>query len=220
MTNSTIKPTVGRVVWFHPSKNSAEPGFSRHAEGEPYAAMIAHVNGERLVNLTVFDANGAAHPRTSVELVQDGCSIPGSGYYAEWMPYQNGQAAKTEVAEKGADSAPTYREPTLRDDLERALVQGASVELVRAPHRAAEIARGIKRVLNSLHPQSGAPERDHDSTVLYPAIRRAMEELQSLRPGFNGAVDRAYNLLHDAFWSETPAPASEPAKRPLGAAGD
>lgn len=58
----------------------------------------------------------------------------------------------------------------------------------------------------------------HASTVLYPAIKSAMEELQSLRPGFNDAVDRAYNLLHDAFWSETPAPASEPAKRPLGAA--
>ncbi len=50
---------------------------------------------------------------------------------------------------------------------------------------------------------------DHSTDVLYPAIEAAMKELDEHAPaGFNHAVDRAYNLLHGAFWSECPAPAS------------
>ena len=49
--------------------------------------------------------------------------------------------------------------------------------------------------------------QNHTSDILYPAIEAAMLELDSLRPGFIGAADRAYNLLHRAFWSECPAPA-------------
>ena len=52
------------------------------------------------------------------------------------------------------------------------------------------------------------------SAVLYPAIERAMSELETLPPAFNFAVNRAFNHLHDAFWSECPAPASAAPKRP------
>lgn len=58
----------------------------------------------------------------------------------------------------------------------------------------------------------------HASAVLYPAIKAAMEELQSLHPGFNDAVNRAFNHLHGAFWSECPAPASAPPLRPVNEA--
>ena len=54
----------------------------------------------------------------------------------------------------------------------------------------------------------------HASAVLYPAIERAMSELGTLHPAFNFAVNRAFNHLHDAFWSECPAPASAAPKRP------
>lgn len=54
----------------------------------------------------------------------------------------------------------------------------------------------------------------HASAVLYPAIKRAMVELETLHPGFNDAANRAFNHLHDAFWSECPAPASAAQKRP------
>ena len=59
-----------------------------------------------------------------------------------------------------------------------------------------------------------APTDSHASAVLYPAIERAMSELGTLHPAFNFAVNRAFNLLHDAFWSECPAPASAAPKRP------
>lgn len=93
-----IKPTVGRVVWFHPSSNSASPDF---APAPICAAIVAYVHSDALVNLAVFDANGNTHSKTSVPLVQDGDEAP-AGYWCEWMPYQKGQAAKTETLELAA----------------------------------------------------------------------------------------------------------------------
>lgn len=90
-----IQPTVGRVVWYHPDRNSTESGF---AAGSPLAAIIAHVWSDTCVNLAVFDANGKSHNRTSVFLYQGDTDRPSSSY-AEWMPYQKGQAAKTEALE-------------------------------------------------------------------------------------------------------------------------
>ncbi|AVQ84591.1 hypothetical protein C4F17_12260 [Variovorax sp. PMC12] len=40
-----------------------------------------------------------------------------------------------------------------------------------------------------------------------------MEELGALHPGFNDRVNRAWNHLHRAFWSQVPAPASAPGLR-------
>lgn len=89
-----IKPTVGRVVLYHPSVNTAYPHFA----GVPLAAIITHVHSDSCINLAVFDADGNSHGETSVDLVQDDNS--GRPYpYAEWMPYQKGQAAKTEKLE-------------------------------------------------------------------------------------------------------------------------
>lgn len=154
-TPITIKPTVGRVVWFYPYANSGEAGFDPTSDGEPLAAIIARVWSDRMVNLTVFDASGKPHSRTSVELVQDaGPGRAASGGFCTWMPFQKGQA---KAQEKQAES----------------------------------IA----------------------STVLYPAIRNAMEELGALHPSFNDHVNRAWNHLHRAFWSEAPAPASAPGLR-------
>lgn len=92
-----IQPTVGRVVWFYPTPNGAESGFARGSQ--PHAAIVAYVHGDRMVNLTVFDANGNAHSMTSVPLRQPKDERPG-GMFCEWMPYQKGQAAKTEELEK------------------------------------------------------------------------------------------------------------------------
>jgi hypothetical protein len=89
-----ILPTVGRVVWFTPSRLSGD-GFFAHIDGRrPLAAIVAHVFSDGLVNLAVFDSNGVSHSRTSVPLVQDGDDKPEHGYFCEWMPYQVGQAAK------------------------------------------------------------------------------------------------------------------------------
>ena len=89
-----IKPTVGRVVLFNQMTPNVFPGSH-----ETRAAIVAHVHSDRLVNLMVIDANGDTHSRTSITLVQAGDEKP-TYAHCEWMPYQQGQAAKTEALEK------------------------------------------------------------------------------------------------------------------------
>lgn len=169
MTQSIIKPTVGRVVWFYPSQNTGEAGFARHAEGGgPYAAFIAHVWSDHLVNLSVLDANGVAHSRTSVPMYHGECDVPEHAFCG-WMPYQKGQAAKTEAAEKELVQEPKGFHPTQRQQLEYALVSGAASHLAQVPNQAGGTANGIKVVLNELYPEpvlanphTGAPRDSRD----------------------------------------------------------
>lgn len=92
-----IQPTVGRVVWYRP--NAAEKTFMTILGNGPLAAIVTHVWSDTCVNLTVFDSNGQAHGKTSVTLHQ-GDGLCSSLPYCEWMPYQKGQAAKTEQLEQ------------------------------------------------------------------------------------------------------------------------
>jgi hypothetical protein len=90
-----IKPTVGRVVWYW--LGSATP------QRQPLAAIVAGVDGDSLVNLSVFDFEGNQRGEVNVPLIQDGDPRP-STHFCEWMPYQKGQAAKTEEVIKAAAS--------------------------------------------------------------------------------------------------------------------
>lgn len=94
-----IVPTNGRIVWYTPEIADFDRGMVQ-AGHAPLAAIVTHVWNDRCVNLTVFDSNGFSHPRTTVTLVQDGDLIDQHGRYCEWMPYQKGQAAKTQQLEK------------------------------------------------------------------------------------------------------------------------
>ena len=87
-----IKPTVGRVVLFHPAGNP----------NATVPALVCFVHSDTCVNLAAFDANGdKIAGTTSVTLVHgEGDWRPSDGYWCEWMPYQKGQAAKTEELEK------------------------------------------------------------------------------------------------------------------------
>lgn len=98
-----IKPTVGRVVWYWPAPSDSIVG---NDGSQPLAALVAHVWSDTCVNLAVFDANGSPTNRTSVLLVQEGNPRPDSGF-CEWMPYQKGQAAKTEALETAAAARAT-----------------------------------------------------------------------------------------------------------------
>lgn len=95
-----IPPTIGRVVWFTPSVNDE----TRFDVKQPLAAFVTYVWHDRLVNLTVFSQDGTTAPaqKTSVTLLQDDDLKPETGYFASWMPYQKGQAAKAEAATEKA----------------------------------------------------------------------------------------------------------------------
>jgi hypothetical protein len=98
-----IKPSIGRVVWFWPGSFDAALGnFSD--KSQPLAAIVAYVWSDTMVNLAVFDPNGVSHNRTSVTLWQGDGERPAE-FFAEWMPFQKGQAAKTEALEKAASAA-------------------------------------------------------------------------------------------------------------------
>lgn len=99
-----IEPSHGRIVWYTPARKSgdfdSDGPITQHDKTKPLAAMVVHVWGDRMVNLVVFDSNGAAWGRTSVALLQDDDPKPEGGRFCSWMPYQKGQAAKTEATEK------------------------------------------------------------------------------------------------------------------------
>lgn len=85
-----IVPTIGRQVWFHPCPVAA--GVMTLWSEQPCAATVIHVRDERCVNLSVFDHVGKRHVFTAVTLLQDDDVVPADANYAEWMPYQVGQA--------------------------------------------------------------------------------------------------------------------------------
>lgn len=88
-----IKPTIGRVMWYWPHKDDRED--------QPLACLVTYVHDDNMVNLVVFDMGGFPMGEQSVPIVQDGSPHSvGVNPYCEWMPYQKGQAAKAEAAEK------------------------------------------------------------------------------------------------------------------------
>lgn len=98
-----IEPTVGRVVWFYPGSYDSLYGGTGQ---RPKAAIVAYVHSDRMVNLSVCDSNGNWHSRTSIRLFQPEDEVDQENTYCVWMPYQIGQAAKTEqLAEKLAERA-------------------------------------------------------------------------------------------------------------------
>lgn len=88
-----IKPSIGRVMWYWPEKESRGD--------QPWAAIVTYVYGDHMVNLAVWDSMGNGKTKTSVPIVQDGSSYTvGDSAYVEWMPYQIGQAKKHEAEDK------------------------------------------------------------------------------------------------------------------------
>ena len=86
-----ISPTIGRVVLLRLAGSSPTD--------EPLPALVAKVWNDRMINVGGFDHNGDPVKATSVVLLQDDDAPPASGPWAEWMPYQKGQAAKAEALE-------------------------------------------------------------------------------------------------------------------------
>ncbi len=113
-----IKPTIGRRVWYWPSdydrgllQNKPETVIQASDRTQPCDAGVVYVHSDRMVNITVADHNGHMHRRTSVNLLQEGDVRPDASDYAfaEWMPYQTGQAKK-QVVEKDAAETSEHRD--------------------------------------------------------------------------------------------------------------
>jgi hypothetical protein len=88
-----IKPTVGRVVLYTPPAD--DPILKDY--NAPFKADVIYVWGDRCVNLDVTYPDGTYRFVSSATLVQEGDSVAEAGRYAQWMPYQVGQAKKHET---------------------------------------------------------------------------------------------------------------------------
>lgn len=100
-----IQPTVGRIVWFYEWVSSIHPQSPKsHHEG-PLAAIVTVIHNDRCISVSVFRQGREATHHVSVKLLQDeNEEIPNTDYCC-WMPYQKGQAAKTEQLETVANAA-------------------------------------------------------------------------------------------------------------------
>ena len=114
MNTSPIKPTIGRRVWFRPSAQFLErnPTVTQLGSGQPMDAGIVYVHHDHMVNLAVCDHVGRTHMVPSVPLLAGQWEPSDDDYMVcEWMPYQKGQAAKTEAA-PGAIESKAYGDGT------------------------------------------------------------------------------------------------------------
>lgn len=99
---TVIAPTVGRIVWFH--KGTGQDALIEIDSRQPMAAIITYVHHDRLINVTVFNHEGVCYPLTSVQLLQDGEIGALDAFYCEWMPFQKGQAMRTQELEQRAQA--------------------------------------------------------------------------------------------------------------------
>jgi hypothetical protein len=105
-----IQPTVGRVILIR----------GRHAvppKEQPEAALVAFVHEDGTINVAGFDAHGMPFAAHNVRIPDEGDPAVPQGIYAAWMPYQVGQAAKTEEALQQLAAA-TGGEPTVETPVE------------------------------------------------------------------------------------------------------
>lgn len=91
-----ITPTVGRVVWV------IRPHATLDIE-QPEVGFVTYVWSDRMINVAGFNSNGEPFRLTSLMLLQDDDPKPEHDF-AVWMPYQKGQAAKTEALEAATKS--------------------------------------------------------------------------------------------------------------------
>lgn len=90
-----ITPTAGRILWHFDRDDRDTPR-------EPRAAIVARVWTASMVNVLLIQKDGTTQPVTSVPIFEDEEAAMAAGvpFWCEWMPYQKGQAAKTEALEK------------------------------------------------------------------------------------------------------------------------
>lgn len=89
-----IEPTIGRIVWFYQGKAKAN-NIADNGD-QPMTAQIIYVHNPRLVSLDITDHRGTHHSKAKVKLMQGDEDFTPVEDWCEWMPFQKGQAAKTD----------------------------------------------------------------------------------------------------------------------------
>lgn len=98
-----IEPVNGRIVRFHPGPDI---DVIQNDQTQPLAAIVTHVHMDGTINITVFPSFGDTGSLTSLTLRQPGDIAPSDGKgYCDWMPYQVGQAKKTDELAKDLTAA-------------------------------------------------------------------------------------------------------------------
>lgn len=91
-TTPLIIPTIGRIVWFNAGRS------------QPYAAIVAHVFSDDVVNLGVTSHLGVQYSATSVIFHHGDVNDCPEGQCC-WMPYQKKQAEKAAAEEEDSAKA-------------------------------------------------------------------------------------------------------------------
>jgi hypothetical protein len=81
-----IKPTIGRVVWFWPSR-PVPPRFVVRDRNQPFAATVAFVQNDTTVTLNVSDHAGQPWAWENVLLWHGEGDRPAERF-CQWMPNQ------------------------------------------------------------------------------------------------------------------------------------
>jgi hypothetical protein len=101
----SIKPTIGRQVWFFPNNQDVKDGVDFREQ--PLAATVVYVHNDLFLNLQVLDATGQAWLFEDVPLFQTDKPWDYFDRCAQWMPYQRAQVEKV----PGSSNQLTDRNP-------------------------------------------------------------------------------------------------------------
>jgi hypothetical protein len=93
----SIKPTVGRNLYFQPSADFVAENKLTIIDSSPLHANLVFVNSDGVINIAGFDHIGTPYRAVNIPLVQDGEAPTEGESYAHWMTYQIQQA---DLAEK------------------------------------------------------------------------------------------------------------------------
>lgn len=155
-----IKPTIGRVVLFQPTKGADAP-----LRAQPYPALICYVHSDNCINLAYFNEGGTACSAQSVTLIQEEADKEGltAGHFAEWMPYQVGQAKKHEAETSGKiEAAPAS---TAMIEMQQLQLRGTALEAALRLSTPSDSADGVvkeaelfKHYLTGSNPAPAASE--------------------------------------------------------------
>lgn len=184
-----IIPTIGRSLHFFANTESDLKLFGSVG---PFACILCGVINDTTINVGVFTNEGTVVGRTGVPLLQgDDVIGEGSGSYCGWMPFQQGQAARTDSAEK-----------VLFEQLASALERIAKLEtLVANPVVTIHPQRGDINQLRSGSTQRWEEAFEHKevgygelSREMATADSRFQSELPREVPGSFSAFDPASQL--------------------------